>query len=134
MAKDAATVAAEWASRLGQSTAKIEAGIRAVTQAPGAAAARQKNVWVQNVAQSQDKWARNVGRVTLSEWQDAAVTKGVGRIGQGATAAVPKMTAFLQAFLPFQENIVNSLPPRGDLNANIQRAVQVMTKTAGFKR
>jgi hypothetical protein len=134
MAKDAAAVAADWAARLGQSTQKIEAGIRGVTQAPGAAAARQKTVWAQNVAQSQDKWARRVAAVTLQEWQDAAVTKGVGRIGAGAQAAIPKMQQFLQVFLPFQESIVNSLPPRGDLNANVNRMVQMVTKTAQFKR
>lgn len=134
MAKDAAAVAAEWAARLGQSTAKIEAGIRAVSTPPGAAAARQATTWQQNTANSVDKWKRRVGAVTLQEWQDAAVNKGVGRIGAGAQAAVPKMQAFLQAFLPFQEGIVNSLPPRGDLNANINRAVQMMTKTAAFKR
>lgn len=134
MAKDPATVAQDWASRLGQSSQKIADGVNRVTRAPGAAAAAQKNVWQQNTAASADKWARRTGSVTLPEWQQSMIEKGVPRVAQGATAAVPKMQAFMQQLLPFVESTVAGLPARGDFNANVNRMVSFVTKMKGFKR
>lgn len=132
--RDPNQIAQDWATKLGASTSKITAGVQSVTVAPGQAAARQKAAWVNNTQASADKWARNTAAVPLSSWQDAMVNKGAARIGQGATAAVPKMASFMQQLLPFVDNTVASLPPRGDLNANINRAVTFMTKMSAFKR
>lgn len=130
--KDPATVAQNWANRLGQSTQAISDGIDRVTQAPGAAAARQKTVWQQNTAAAANKWAVNTGRVTLAEWQDAMKTKGVPRIAQGATAAVPKMQTFMTKLLPYIESTKAGLPARGDFNQNVQRMVAFVTKMKAF--
>lgn len=130
--RDPATVAANWAQRLGASTQKITDGINSVQTAPGQAAARQKAVWAQNVASAQDKWASRVASVTLSDWQQAAITKGVARIGPGATAAQPKMQAFMTQLLPKVASVVGSLPPRGTTDQNIQRAVAFMQGMAGW--
>src|SRR5690242_16434072 len=105
-------VAARWAQALAGSTERIKQGIQAVQVAPGQAAARQKQAWAQNVAASQDKWAANVAKVSLQEWQDHAINKGVSRIASGATAAQPKMTAFLSRFLPYVDAQKSQLPPR----------------------
>jgi hypothetical protein len=80
MAKDPATVAQRWAQNLGAAGAKVEEGVRAVTTAPGAAAARQVNVWAANTQQAAQKYARNVGAVTLNAWQESTVTKGIPRL------------------------------------------------------
>lgn len=134
MAKDPTTVANNWASRLGQSTTAITDGINAVTVAPGQAAARQKTVWANNTAASVNKWATNTAAVPLSDWQQATITKGVPRIATGATAAVPKMTTFMTKLLPFIDNAKAGLPPRGDLNANINRMVSFTQKMATFNK
>lgn len=123
MAKDPAAVAALWAQRLSASTQQITDGINAVSVAPGQAAARQKQVWVNNTAQAANKWAANTAAVTLSDWQNAAITKGVPRIATGATAAQPKMAQFMGKLLPYVASGVGQLPARGDLNANIARMV-----------
>lgn len=132
MAKDPAAAAQRWAQNLGAATQAIQAGVAAVTVAPGAAAARQKSVWMQNTQASADKWARNVGSVQLGDWQNSMNTKGIPRIASGATEAVPKMTAFLQAFIPHVEAGVRQLPARGTLENNIARMVAMVRHNAQF--
>lgn len=113
--------AAKWASNLGASTSRIQAGVQAVTVAPGQSAARQKALWVQKVAASQNKWATNVAAVSLASWQNDTINKGIPRIASGATAAQPKMQQFMGRLLPYISNQVNALPARGDLEQNINR-------------
>jgi hypothetical protein len=134
MAKDPTAVAAKWAANLAGSTTSITAGVNSVTQAPGQAAAAQKAVWAQNVAASQAKWARNVAAVPLSDWQQAMITKGIPRVASGATAAEPKMAAFMGKLLPYVAAGKNSLPPRGDINANIARMTQWVMYMAKFQK
>lgn len=128
MQTDAAAATAKWVSAMQSAGPAITAGVQAVTVAPGAAAARQVNAYVQGVAQSQQKWAKNVAAVTLNDWQIAMTSKGVGRVGTGATAAQGKMQNAMTQLLPQIANIVGGLPPRGDLGANIQRMTQFVTK------
>lgn len=132
MAQDPTTIAANWASRLAGSTQKITDGINAVSVAPGVAAARQKDVWLQNTQAAQAKWAKNVAGVSLSDWQQMTITKGVPRIASGAQAAQPKFQAFMTKFLPYVQSGKASLPPRGTLDQNINRAVAMMRHNAKF--
>jgi len=136
MTLDAATVAQEWASRLGQSTDKITRGVQSVTEAPGAAAARQKTLWLQRITASADKWARRVSAVTLADWQGAMTSKGIPRISQGAQAAIPKMTAFLSDFLPYVEQVAQTVRsmPKGDVEAGVARAAAQIRGNAKYVR
>lgn len=120
--------ASRWVSGLSGATTKISEGIDAVTVAPGQAAARQKAVYVANVTAAADTWARNVGRVTLGDWQSAAKTKGVPRIAGGAQAAQNKMQSVFVKLLPAIQAAVQSLPPRGTFEQNVARSTQMMTK------
>lgn len=134
MAKDPTAVAQKWATNLAASTQAITDGVNAVTVAPGQSAARQKAVWVNNVAASANKWATNVAAVPLSDWQAAMTTKGIPRVAGGATAAQPKMQAFMSKLLPYIASGTNSLPPRGDINANIARMTQWVQYMAKFSK
>lgn len=131
---DPQAAAQRWAQNLGAAGSKITEGVAAVTVSPGQAASRQKNVWVQNVANSADKWARNVSAVTLTDWQTAMTTKGIPRIGQGATAAVDKMAAVNAKLYPFIQQGINSLPARGTLDQNINRAVAMIRHMSQFQK
>lgn len=126
-------IAQQWAQRLGASGDRMTAGVNAVTVAPGMAAAKQKAVYLANVQANADKWARNVGAVTLQDWQNAFVTKAIPRIASGATAAQPKMEAFMTKLLPFQQNALQSLPPRGTYEQNKNRATSWMDKMHAFQ-
>ena len=130
--KDPTSSAARWAQNLQGATEKIREGVQAVQVAPGAAAARQRSVWLQNLTASADKWTRNVGAVPLSEWQSDMINKGIPRIGTGAQGAQQKFAAFLTSFLPFVDAGVRALPPRGNLQQNIARMVAMVQHNAQY--
>lgn len=132
MAKDPTTVASKWAQNLSGATQSITDGVNAVSVAPGAAAARQKTVYVNNVTASADKWARNVAAVSLSSWQQDMITKGIPRIASGAQAAQSKFATFMGKLLPYQANLVSQLPARGNLEQNITRMTQMVRGMANF--
>lgn len=122
----------KWKSNLSAATTSITAGVNGVTQAPGQKAAASADFWLARVTAAKQKYATNVGKVTLQQWKDAMLNVGVPRIAQGASANQGKVTDFMTKFLPFLASGVASLPPKGDLSQNIQRAVAMMTYTAGY--
>jgi len=136
MITDPAKVAQKWSTNLGGATQAITDGVNAVTQAPGAKAAAQADVWLAKLQASRDKWVRNVSAVSLGQWQQAMTTKGVQRIGAGASAAIPKMTAFMSQWLPYEQAGVQQLQsmPRGTLDQNIARMTQMVRYNAQFVR
>ena len=103
MAKDPQSIAQLWAQRLGSAQQAISDGIDAVTVAPSAQAVKQQQKYINGVTANVNKWATNLGKVTLQDWQTAMKQKGLPRIGQGATAAVPKFAAFMGKMLPYQQ-------------------------------
>jgi hypothetical protein len=127
--------AEKWAARLSGATNDIAQGIDRVTEAPGAKAARQKSAYLANIQAKADKWERNVGRVTLNDWQTAA-KNGVQRVAQGAQAKKGKMQDFLREFQPFQDRVTEKVRamPRGTLEQNLARMVMQARETATFKR
>jgi hypothetical protein len=118
----ASDAAASWAQRFGASGPKWTAGVQAVTVAPGALAARAKALWLQNVTAAADRFAANSAKVTLQDWQTATVTKGAPRLASGAAASQAKVEAAFAKLFPAIQAAVNSLPPRGDIEANINRS------------
>lgn len=126
-------IADAWAKGLARSGDRITAGIRSTTVAPGQAAARQKQVWLANIQANADKWARNTAAVSLQEWQESMITKGVPRISAGATAAQPKFARFMTALIPHIERQVASLPARGGLEQNIDRMTKFVRGMATFQ-
>jgi len=126
-------IAQRWAQNLAGSTQKITDGIQSVTVAPGQAAARQKTAWQQNTVAAADKWARNVASVSLGDWQQAMVDKGVARIASGAQAAVPQFQQFMGELLPYIDRVKGNLPARGTLDQNIARMTAFVRGMAGFQ-
>jgi hypothetical protein len=127
-------IAAHWAQQLAGAGPKIQAGVQGVSAAPGAAAARQKAAYVAGVTAKADKWASNVAAVSLNEWQQAFINKGLPRIASGAQQAQPKFTQFMSKLLPYQKSGVASLPARGNLQQNITRMTQWVNYMAQFQK
>lgn len=126
-------VAAAWVQGLSSKTDKITRGIQSVTVAPGQAAARQKSVWAANTAAAVDRFATNVGKVSLSDWQTAAINKGVPRIATGASNAQQKMEAVLTQLLPHIEATRRALPARGTYEQNKARMNAMVDGMHAFK-
>lgn len=135
--KTPAQVSAKWAQRAQGATQALQDGINNVQSAPGVAAAAKQDKMLANLtaAVTSGKWAANVSAVTLTDWKNAMLTKGVQRYGAGISAAQPKFQAFMTKLLPFQQNIQAQLASMPDitLQDNINRAIFMMTEMAKFK-
>lgn len=134
--KDPGATATLWANRLSGATQEIQAGVQRVTEAPGAKAASQVDVWLARIQASRAKWVRNVSAVTLPQWQNAMINKGIPRISGGAQAAIPKMTQFFQQWLPYVEQGASTVRamPKATLQDGINRAVAMIQYNAQFVR
>lgn len=129
----ATDAAARWAQQFGASGARWAAGVQSVTVAPGQLAARAKSLWLQNVTAAADRFATNSAKVSLQDWQNATVTKGQPRLASGAQAAQPKVEAAFAKLFPAIQSAVNALPPRGDIEQNINRAGQFARAMHAYK-
>lgn len=118
---NAASAAAAWETGFSGAGQKYTEGINSVTVAPGQLAAAQKNAYVSGVQQNAGIWAAKVAAVDLGTWKAAATGVGAQRLATGATKGLPKMQAFMGAFLPQLSSIVQSLPARGSFEQNMQR-------------
>jgi len=113
--------AAAWKTGFGGAGAKWAAGIGRVDRAPGLDAAAAVDRWQANTIASAPKYARNVAAVTKESWQ-AAAQASQGRLAQGAAKGGDKYQAKIGQVLTAIGQVRGSLPPRGDVEANIQRS------------
>lgn len=136
MAKDPTKVATKWKNNLSAAGPSIVDGINAVTEAPGIAAARNLQGYVQGVMNNQEKWAKRVASVPLETWRKQALDLGVPRISQGANANVGKVESFMRDFLPHVEQGQNMLKtmPKVTLDDGINRMIAMVRHNANFKR
>jgi hypothetical protein len=118
----AAEAAQKWATNLPASQQRYIDGVNAVSVSPGALAARAASTWAANTAAAQSKFARNSAAVSLQSWQQATATKGAQRLSSGAQAAQSKVEQTFAKLFPAIQQAVSSLPPRGDIEANIARS------------
>ena len=89
----------------------ITNGVNGVQQAPTAAAAAQvaKMKARINAALDNGSWAAGLNKVTLDQWKQSMLTKGVPRIATGITAARAKLVAFNSKLYPFIDQSLQTL-------------------------
>ena len=126
MAKDPTAVTQKWLNNTSAAGQAYTDGVNAVQVAPGRAAAAAADLWATNVAQAKTKFQRNSAAVSLDEWKTQATTKGAQRLASGVQGAQAKYQAFIVKHLQIVDSVRNSLPPRGNTQQNIQRAVAMM--------
>lgn len=131
-------VADKWASKAAGATNDYKLGVQAVTQAPGQLAVQAQDIMIQKWTESiaSGRWAQRTAAVSLSQWQQAATTKGAANYGTGIQAGKAKMAAFLQAFLPVAQQVkeaVRSIPRDGGAGS-LQRVQMAMQAFQAFKQ
>ena len=131
-------VTAKWLSRLQQAQQEMTAGVNRVTVAPGQAAASKRQKWINALQDpaTQDKWARNVASVSLSQWQQAMNDYGIARVAQGAQAKQQKFETIMSSLLTYIDQGVNQVKQMDDSNyaAREQRALAMMRWMRNYKR
>lgn len=134
--KDPNQVAEKWARNLGQATEDIRRGVEGVQQAPGVKAAQQAQKYINRTQAAVPKWQQRVAAVSLGDWQQSVITKGLPRIAAGAQAAQPKMTSFMNQLLPHVERgrqAIQSMPST-TVEDGIARSAAFIRHMANFRR
>jgi hypothetical protein len=114
--------AIRWEKGMRGAAERIESGVNAVTEAPGAKAAARADFWLQQVNASKDKWQQNTAAVSLSSWKESMIKKGIPALQNAVTLAKPKVAAMANKLIPAINAAVESLPARGStLDENLLR-------------
>lgn len=127
----------KWRRRIGAATEDMRRGIERTTVAPGERAAANQDAMINgiNEAVNSGRWARRVRGVTLQEWKDATINKGVGRVAQGAQAAESKMVRVAQELLPAVDAAAAEARalPKVTIEDSINRAATFMRRMREFR-
>ena len=136
MALNAQQVTEKWSRGLAGATESIRAGINGVTEAPSAAAVRNKAGYLQGVQDNADKWSRNLSAVTLESWRKAALDIGIARLATGVAKGKGKMQSFMEQWLPYEDGLKARLAqiPKGGIEASIARATEAIRYNKAFRR
>lgn len=131
-----ASATAKWVQNLSAATDRMTTGAQGVTKAPGLAAAAAADKWLQRVTASKQKFAQNVGAVSLQSWQNSYINIGIPRVAQGAQAKQGKMQAFMDQFLPYLQRGVQTIDamPSTTLEDGIARATAMIRYNSKFQR
>lgn len=134
---NAAQAAVSWATGMANSSQKLTAGVQAVTVSPTSQAAQAVDRMVAGIqrAAAEGRIQAGLNAVSLQDWQQAMITKGIPRIASQAQLAKTKVQNFMQQFLPYLQQGVQNLSsmPRGDLEQNLQRANAMARHNAAFR-
>lgn len=126
------------ARRLKGAVEDMRRGVEAVTEAPTAKAAAKVDKMRTNLLKAIDegKWAERLKAVSLEDWKDKMINKGIGRVAAGIDAAAPKVEAFAAELLPHIDKIKAEIDRMPDvtLEDNIQRMVSFTRGMTKFKR
>lgn len=114
----------------------MQNGANAVTVAPGqaAAAAAPKMLARVTAAIQSGKYAARVSSVSLPDWKNSYIQKGIPRVAQGAQQAQPKMQAFLQEFLPIAAQVSATVDgmPKNTIEDSVARAATAIRAFADW--
>lgn len=121
--KPASQWSQNWTGSAGKATTNYTAGVDAYNgDWAGATTAQQATMqsnWLAALANG--SWANGVNAVGTQGWKSATVAKQAN-YGVGFQAGANAYASAAQKLQPFLVNVVSSLPPRGDIQQNLQRS------------
>ena len=127
-------VVAKWSANGASSADAVRAGVNGVTESPMDKAAAAKDRWlagIQKAAQS-GKWENRLRAVTLAQWKEAMVQKGIPNMttAYNSDLVKRKFSTFMTTWLPFARDIGKQARamPRGTIQQSIARATFVIQK------
>jgi hypothetical protein len=121
--KTAAQAASNWTNSAGRATADYTAGVQNTQkdQAALAVAAQARLLANFTSAVTSGLWAAGVQRGGTAYWKAQTQAKSAN-YGVGFAAGTSNYAAAAQKIIAAEQNIVASLPARGDINQNLARA------------
>ena len=120
--KTAAQAAQNWQNAATRATTDYVAGVNATTKDQAALAVAQQAALLNNFTQAvqSGRWAAGVQRRGTSYWKSQTEAKS-SNYSQGYTAGSANYNAAAQKVMAAIAQGVANLPPRGDINQNLQR-------------
>jgi hypothetical protein len=128
-------LAAKWQAAVAGASAAYTAGVNAVSVNPAQSAIAAVDRWVAGIqaAAANGSYVKGLQNVTLQSWKQAAVTKGAPALATGAQVGQAKVMAAATKWQPIVQQLVASLPPRGTVEQNINRAATFIRGMASAK-
>lgn len=128
----------KYSRRIKSATQDMELGVRNVTKSPMEAAAAKAEKWINSLQESFAKgnWQRALKNITLADWQNAMITKGIGRVAAGVDQSKPKYIAFMTQLLAYQETVMAEIDkmPDNNLEDSIARQNHWTRRMAQFQQ
>lgn len=125
--KTAQQAAANWIGSAGRAATDWSTGVQNYNGDWAGATTRQQAAMTQNwnTSVSNGTWANGVNRVGTAGWKTRTVDKAPNYT-QGFQAGASRQASAIAKIIQAEQNIVNSLPPRGTYAQNVARATAVM--------
>lgn len=124
--------------RLKGAISDIQTGIQKVTEAPTAKAAAKAEKMRARINEAIDSglWQERLRKVSVDDWKQAAITKGVGRIPAGVDAARKKVEDFAAQLLSYQDTLKKDVEKLPDLTLedSINRMTTWVRGMAKFRK
>lgn len=127
----------KWAEAGQNSAASVRAGVNSVQEAPTAKAAARVDAWVQGVQRSKEKFVQRLNAVTLQDWKNAMLGKGLANMQTGYADQFNqrKFLTFMRSFLPYVREGAARVRamPKGTEQDSINRMVEMMKHNKRFR-
>jgi len=124
--KTAQQAASNWTGASTRAGSAWTQGIQSTQKDQAALAAAAQPRWLQGVqeAAANNRFANGVTRRGTAYWKSQSEAKSSNYVN-GYAAGGNNFASAIGKILAAEQNIVASLPPRGDINANLQRVNQL---------
>lgn len=126
------------ARRLKASIQDIRSGVERVTESPTELAAAQQDKMLARLTEAvtSGKWARGLRAVSLADWKNKMLTKGVNNIAPGIDAAHNKVVDFARDLIAYENTLLLEIDRMSDLTIedSIARATAWIRGMSRFVR